>query len=370
MNKMVFFLFSALFLISGNSVRTQVLNVPEVFQEQNQWCWAGVSSCVLDYYCTPTEQCTIAEYTRTVANWHDFGNVDCCIDPSQGCNYWNYNWGYPGSIQDILIHFASIQNNGIGSYLSESTIHTDLGNNSPFIIRWGWTSGGGHFLVGHGLIDDDLYYMNPWFGEGLKIGTYSWVISGSNHTWTHTNQLVTPSPRPYPAGPVTGPELLTKGQQNVAYSTLPVTNATSYSWEVNPSDAGEISSTTNNALLNLVPDFLGNLTITVAGNNSCGEGNSSDPVQVTVIPEVGIPDPGTTSHLKLFPNPSSGKVFFNTGTSVGDLTYEIISVCGNILLEKDLHNCREIDLTDLPKGIYFIKIKSNSSVFFSKLVLQ
>ena len=370
MNKTIIFFFSALLLTLGNPIRSQVLNVPEIFQEQTQWCWAGVSSCVLDYYCTPTEQCTIAEYTRTVATWHNFGIVDCCIDPSQGCNYWNYNWGYPGSIQDILIHFASIQNNGIESYLSESNIHTDLGNNSPFIIRWGWTSGGGHFLVGHGLIDDDLYYMNPWYGEGLKIGTYSWVVSGLDHNWTHTNELVTPSSRPFPANSITGPELLTKGQQNVGYSTPPITNATSYIWEVIPSNAGTISSTATNALLNLDPNFLGQLSITITGNNSCGNGNSSFPLEVTVNPSVGIQDPEITFLCKLYPNPSSGKVFLNTGTSLEDLTIEISSVCGNILLEKNLHNGREIDLTDLPKGIYFIKIHSNSSAFFKKLVLQ
>jgi len=370
MNKTIIFLFGVLFLTMNSPVRSQVLNVPEVFQEQNQWCWAGVSSCVLDFYCTPTGQCVIAEYTRTVANWHNFGPVNCCTDPTQGCNYWNYNWGYPGSIQDILLNFASIQNNGIEGPLSKSTILTDLGNNAPFIIRWGWTSGGGHFLVGHGLINDDLYYMNPWYGEGLKIGIYSWVVSNADHTWTHTNELVTSSSRPYPADAITGPALLTKGQQNVAYSTPSVINATSYLWEIDPSGAGNISSTTNNALLNLDPDFLGQLTLTVAGNNTCGNGKSSAPLQVTVVPSVGIPDPLTTTHSKLFPNPSSGKVFFNTGNPLEEVSFEVSTVTGNILLEKNLYNCREIDLSDLPKGIYLIRIKSNSSAFFNKLVLQ
>jgi len=126
MKKKIIFFLGIFFSIISLHLRSQVLIVPEVIQEQDQWCWAGSSSCVLDYYCTPTSQCTIAEYTREVATWHDFGSVNCCTDPTQGCNYWNYNWGYAGSIQDILVHFASAQNNGISSYLSMSVIHHDL----------------------------------------------------------------------------------------------------------------------------------------------------------------------------------------------------------------------------------------------------
>ena len=62
------------------------------------------------------------------------------------------------------------------------------------MARWGWSGGGGHFVVGHGVQGDNIYYMNPWFGEGLLIGTYSWFKQGktsnsSTHTWTDTNKL-------------------------------------------------------------------------------------------------------------------------------------------------------------------------------------
>lgn len=171
------------------SPKCQVLNVPEIFQEQNQWCWAGVSACVLQYYNSPVAQCDIAEYTRTVSTWHNFGTTHCCTSASQGCNYWNYNWGYDGSIQDILFHFAYLANSGVGNYLSQPEVTSNIQDNSLFIIRWGWTTGGGHFIVGHGISGNNLYYMDPWYGEGKKIGTYSWVCSGSNHDWTHTNVL-------------------------------------------------------------------------------------------------------------------------------------------------------------------------------------
>ncbi|MFZ4399766.1 MAG: T9SS type A sorting domain-containing protein [Bacteroidales bacterium] len=190
MKKQLFILVSVV-MLNFIVLNAQVLNVPQIFQEQNQWCWAGVSKSVLDYYGHPNEQCTIAEYARSVITWYNFGNVDCCIDPNQGCNYWNYNYGYSGSIQDILVHFGNVQNYGNANPLSLSEIQTEITAARPFIVRWAWTSGGGHFVVGQGIVDSSIYYMNPWYGEGFHISTYNWLKNDGNHSWTHTNVLIT-----------------------------------------------------------------------------------------------------------------------------------------------------------------------------------
>jgi hypothetical protein len=170
-------------------LKAQVLNVPEVIQEQTQWCWAGVSKCILDYYGYPHTQCEIAEYARTVITWTSYGTTDCCVNPNVGCNYWNYNYGYPGSIQDILLHFGSITGYGTGSALSLTNVQQEITAGHPFVVRWGWAAGGGHFVVGHGINGSDVYYMNPWFNEGLHVSTYAWLLTDGNHTWTHTNVL-------------------------------------------------------------------------------------------------------------------------------------------------------------------------------------
>ena len=182
-----------------NITAKTVLDYPEIIQEQNQWCWAGVSASLFAYFDNPVEQCEIAEYVRNVATWHDFGDTDCCVDPDGGCNYWNYNWGNPGSIDDILTNMQSrieIDNYGVGSALTATTLESDLDNDLPPVIRWGWDSGGGHFLVAFGMeenganpADPIVHYMDPWFGEGHHLALYSWVVRGGSHTWTHTNRL-------------------------------------------------------------------------------------------------------------------------------------------------------------------------------------
>ncbi|HEY5124389.1 MAG TPA: papain-like cysteine protease family protein, partial [Ignavibacteria bacterium] len=131
-----------LFLLISTTAFSQYLRVPETIQEYDQWCWAGSSSCILKYYGKNISQCTIAEYTRVNATWHNFGSVNCCVSATQGCNYWNYNWGYAGSLLDILQNWG-VNNTGLGSALTTTQIQTEVTGQRPFVIRWGWYSGGG-----------------------------------------------------------------------------------------------------------------------------------------------------------------------------------------------------------------------------------
>jgi uncharacterized protein YvpB len=188
----VFIFLAGLFPVVASG---QVLDVPEVVQEQTEWCWAGVSCCVLNYYGKPVTQCAIAEYARTKITWYDFGTENCCDVGNRKCNYWNYNFGYPGSIEDILKQWG-VQNHGTGNSLTPASIKTEVGAGRPFIIRWALKPSGGHFIVGHGIADSTVYYMDPWRGEGYKIAKYSAVASNSSHTWQGTNVITTnPGPK-------------------------------------------------------------------------------------------------------------------------------------------------------------------------------
>lgn len=115
--------------------------------------------------------------------------------------FWNYLYGNTGSIKEILETLGDLSNKGFGSPLSFEKVKSNLAESKPFVIRWGWNSGGGHFVVGHGITGNNLYYMNPWFGEGYKIATYDWVLSGNNHNWTHSDTLTLIPAAPYLLNP-------------------------------------------------------------------------------------------------------------------------------------------------------------------------
>ena len=211
-----------------NNVYSQVLYFPEVIQEQTEWCWAAVSKSILNYYNFPISQCEIAEYARQTSDWHNYGVTNCCQNPSLGCNYWNYNWGQRGSIKDILVHFGNIQNNGSNSFFTKSAISREISAGRPFVIRWERPSGG-HFIVGHGIDDDFIYYMDPWFGEGLHIGTYNRVCNDGYNRWTHTNMITTKSYQP----PTITTNTLPTGSIGTVYNqSIIATGETPITWEI------------------------------------------------------------------------------------------------------------------------------------------
>ena len=148
----------------------QVLDVPQKYQKYNQWCWAACSEATLSYYGTSVSQETIAQ------------------EGTHGVNTWNWLWGitdnpYRKGIKELLAHW-NVSGGAISNKLSQSSLQSQIGNRRPVIVRWGWDSGGGHFVICRGLQSDTAYIMDPW--SGPTINTYNWLCRGSSHTWTHS----------------------------------------------------------------------------------------------------------------------------------------------------------------------------------------
>ena len=263
------------------SLNAQVLNVSKIIQSQNQWCWAGVSQCVLEFYGKSLTQCQIAEYTRTTEQFTDisFGSANCCSSPAT-CNNWNYNWGGPGSIEDILLHFANIPTDKLTSVITPAQITAAVQSNRLFIVRWALTAGGGHFVVGHGIDGQNIYYMNPWPGEGKKIGTYAWLQTATDHSWTHTNVCTVSAQLPGTAGRISGETTVCQGETGYTYTVPVIDRALTYEWTL--PDGAKGSSKTESITLIYGPDAVSG-PLTVTGKNNLGNGTISG-IDITVNP--------------------------------------------------------------------------------------
>lgn len=188
MKKTLYSIFITLLL--GFTTKAQVLNVPTIEQEQDLWCWAGLAKSALDYYGEVHDQCEIAEWTRTVSN-RNFGNTPCCENPTGPCNNVNAIYNEPGSIQDILFHFAGITSEYKGNFgRTEADLANAIARNAVVPCGWNFYSGAGHAVLAHGYVNGNVYYMDPWFGEGKKIATYGNFSNGDDghegggHIWT------------------------------------------------------------------------------------------------------------------------------------------------------------------------------------------
>ena len=165
------------------------LNVAETIQEHSQWCWSGSSRAVMKYYGTNDSQCYIV-------NWAFGINYACgnnTFNWNSNANQPNNLYGSSGSVQSILLNLGGISNTAYTYASSWNSVTWDINNNRPFVMRYGWTNGGGHIMVGDGWENYNgtkyIYIMNPWPGEGQEYRTYSSAVSASDHQWTHTLRM-------------------------------------------------------------------------------------------------------------------------------------------------------------------------------------
>lgn len=177
-----------LLAIPAAMAQWRTLSVPLVTQEHSQWCWSASSKAVLNYYAKTPSQCQIVNWAyglnyacgNTTFNWNSYANQP------------NSMYGTSGSVQNILNAWG-VSNSAYSVASSWASVVYDINANRPFVIRYGWTNGGGHIMVGRGYETYNgvnyVYIMNPWPGEGQTWRTYSSAVYAADHRWTHTQRM-------------------------------------------------------------------------------------------------------------------------------------------------------------------------------------
>ncbi len=161
-------------------------------------------------------------------------------------------------------------------------------------------------------------------GQGTNTINVTWNSVGSqwvNVSYTNSFGCVSVTPTVYPlfvnplpnaAGPVTGTSSVCSGTNGVAYSCAEITNATAYSWTL-PSGATIASGAgTRNITVNFSLNAVSG-NITVAGNNSCGNGIISPNFAVTVTPIPAAPVVSATGNV-LHSSAPGGNQWYREGT--------------------------------------------------------
>ena len=78
--------------------------------------------------------------------------------------------------------------------------------------------------------------------------------------------------------------------------------------------------------------------------------------------------------LSIFPNPTSKKIFADVSSLQlsQKCSLELIDPIGKIMLTMDISGRREIeiDIQEIPKGIYFLRISSENKIIYDKIVLK
>jgi hypothetical protein len=263
------------------------------------------------------------------------------------------------------------------------------------------------------ICDGESSQLNGFAVGGSGNYSYSWTSDPPGFTSTEQNPIVTPTettdyilevndgtvsiydtvtvtviPLPGVPGTPSGPTSVCANGGNTEYSTSGATNATSYSWVIDPEEAGEISGTSISVTIFWDEDFLGEANLSVVGINNFCEGPYSDELLITLyLPDVSLESFDTVcvgwAAFELTGGSPAGGVYSGTGVADGwfdptvagvgthiiTYTFTDIYLCENSA-EQDIvvDACTGINLPDgmsigvLPNpnsGLFKVFIKSN-----------
>ena len=182
--------------------------------------------------------------------------------------------------------------------------------------------------------------------NNLCAGLYNVIITDSNNC-TSINNAIVSEPDP----------LLIN--ISISDSTLVATSGyNSYQWY--SADGNVINGATNETF---TPNTVGEYYV-VVNNGECEETSYSINYDITNLLEI-------EDNLQIYPNPSSGMI---TIIGSGITRISIYNTLGNQLYKVEKNNIninsRNIDLSNLARGIYFIQIEQNNKILNSQIILK
>lgn len=126
----------------------------------SDWCWAGCTKMVTEYYGNNTLECEIVEWARQNIAWPNRGDDNCCTYPDS-CygGLWIYD------LPDVLDSENLNSPDNIDVVLSLNSVKTAINDNRPILIVGKSSTGGSHLFVVIGYNDSDLNYNDPAGGN-------------------------------------------------------------------------------------------------------------------------------------------------------------------------------------------------------------
>ncbi len=149
--------------------------------------------------------------------------------------------------------------------------------------------------------------------------------------------------------PIRGFNQITDTNVNYYYAVDSVENV-KYNWVVNN---GQIVSGNRTNLIEVKWNGSGNLKCYTYYDSTCVKSSSYD-----VNMFVGI-DNELKSLIKIYPNPTSGKLFVESFISNEDQKICVYDVHGRLILEKEVIEKTELDITGFENGVYMIRVDNH-----------
>ncbi|MBN1116138.1 MAG: PKD domain-containing protein [Bacteroidales bacterium] len=234
--------------------------------------------------------------------------------------------------------------------------------------------------------DESLYFPTDWlwyFGDGAistkqnpthaykSTGTYTVSLYASNQYGSHSivkTDYITVTQGSAPNADFSCSGTLTTGEA-ISFTDKTTNYPTSWIW-----DFGD-GNTSNEQNPEHIYYYSGWFTVSLTATNSSG---SSIEIKNNLFfiesDYSGISLNGLNDEaVQLFPNPSHGIFKLNVGDFTGQhFSFQVFDLTGNVAINKIIESgleC-EIDLSNKPVGIYFLKLQSNNYSKVFKLTIN
>lgn len=246
-------------------------------------------------------------------------------------------------------------------------------NIAGLTYNWTISSSGATITSGQGT-----NAITVGFASNATAGTLS--VTASNGCGVSAARTANITTVPAQPGLITGTTSPCVNQQGVPYSIAPVAGAISYTWTVptgariNDGTVTSNSTTLTTTATNVTVNFKtksGN--VRVKANNACGSGSNRS-LAVAFGCRLADQSGDESFQAEFYPNPASEwlKVKFNSAESgayqiqFADVTGKIVMVDKGEISEGE--NVKDIDISALPAGVYFVAILHHDLKYIQKLI--
>ena len=94
---------------------------------------------------------------------------------------------------------------------------------------------------------------------------------------------------------------------------------------------------------------------------------SSGIIGILTQTQLEVPELELSEKIKVFPNPTTAMIYFQTETNLVEEKISIFNLAGQLVAQKEIMGDNALDLSDLSTGIYLIQF-TNKNVKSFKII--
>jgi hypothetical protein len=157
------------------------------------------------------------------------------------------------------------------------------------------------------------------------------------------------------------------------FTTAGSEHGLSYSWQLQPENAGTAEGNGLTGTVTWNTDFTGDVIISVKAINDCDESSFSEEKAVRIYNSVGYNDLSTSRVINIYPNPNQGSFRLEVKSKeMENISIRLINSYGSsIFVLEDMPVqgmwCRNIELKNSESGIYYLLIEGTEGVTVKKV---